>query len=300
MSEVIKKVGINKSENRAVAVSDEPKTKPSIGIAFGGGGIRGFAHMAILEKFKEYGIQADMVSGTSIGSGVAAMYAAGRYGEEASRELLNLDIMKMFAMGSRGGFISGKKYAKTIVDFIGVKRFEDLPIPVKIISVDLVRWQKVIFSKGSLQTAIQASSALPGAFSPISYGDKLLVDGGIIDNCPADILRRAGMDIVIAIDLDYLNYDRPKNVVEVVQRAIDIAVSNNRRAQNADIVIKPFEKYVAALAINKAEVCYNCGKECIERDMPRVLEVLCRWYEEHNLPCPEEWKAGAAQEQIAE
>lgn len=296
MSDAIKKVGIKKVENAAVA-GDEPKTRPTIGIAFGGGGIRGFAHMAILEKFKEYGIKADMVSGTSIGSGVAAMCAAGRYGEEASRQLLDLDIRKMFAMGSRGGFISGKKYAKTIVDFIGVKRFEDLPISVKIVSVDLVRWQKVIFSKGSLQTAIQASSALPGAFSPISYGDKLLVDGGIIDNCPADILRRAGADIVIAIDLDYLNYDRPKNVVEVVQRAIDIAVSNNRRPQNADIVIKPFEKYVAALAINKAEVCYTCGKECIERDMPQVLDTLCRWYEEHNLPCPEEWSADRAQEQ---
>lgn len=289
MSDAIKKVGIKKAENMAVA-GNEPQKRPTIGIAFGGGGIRGFAHMAILEKFKEYGIKADMVSGTSIGSGVAAMCAAGRYGEEASRQLLDLDIKKMFAMGSRGGFISGKKYAKSIVDFIGVKRFEDLPIPVKIISVDLVRWQKVIFSKGSLQTAIQASSALPGAFSPISYGDKLLVDGGIIDNCPADILRRAGMDIVIAIDLDYLNYDRPKNVVEVVQRAIDIAVSNNRRPQNADIVIKPFEKYVAALAINKADVCYACGKECIERDMPQVLETLRRWYEEHNLPCPEEWQ----------
>lgn len=299
MSDTVKKLGIKKVESKA-APNEAAKTKPVIGIAFGGGGIRGFAHMAILEKFKEYGIKADMVSGTSIGSGVAAMCAAGRYGEEASRELLDVDIIKMFAVGSRGGFISGKKYAKTIVDFIGVKRFEDLPIPVKIISVDLVRWQKVIFSKGSLQTAIQASSALPGAFSPISYGDKLLVDGGIIDNCPADILRRAGADIVIAIDLDYLNYDRPKNVVEVVQRAIDIAVSNNRRAQNADIVIKPFEKYVAALAINKAEVCYECGRECIERDMPLVLAALCRWYDEHNLDCPEQWRRDAAKEQLAE
>ncbi|MGI5824713.1 MAG: patatin-like phospholipase family protein [Bacillota bacterium] len=263
------------------------KKDPVIGIAFGGGGIRGFAHLAVMEKFKDYNIKADMVSGTSIGSGIAAMYAAGRYGKDVSDELFDVDMKKLFTLSGKGGFVSGARYAKTFVDKIGVKTFEELPIPVKIISTDLIHWQPYVHDSGSLALAIQASSALPGAFSPVTCGDLLLSDGGTVDNCPAGILREMGADIVIAIDLDYRSHTKPKNVVEIVQRAMDIMISNGRRAEQADVVIKPFDKYVAALALTKAELCYELGQTAIEEKMPEILAVLKQWYDEKNLPYPE-------------
>ena len=280
----------NKTVNASNKKTNPEKTDPVIGIAFGGGGIRGFAHLAILEKFKEYNIKPDMVSGTSIGSGIAVLCAAGCYGEDYTEKIFQTDFKSLFSIGSKGGFISGKKYAKAFVEMAGAKTFEELPIPVKIVATDLVHWDRVVFDKGPLMVAIQASSAVPGAFTPVKYGDKLLVDGCVVDNCPADILKQMGADIVIAIDLDYRVYDRPKNVKEVVQRSMDIMASNGRRAENADYIIKPFDSHVPSLALNKADFCYDCGKEVIEAKMPEILALLRAWYEERDLPCPLEYQ----------
>lgn len=263
------------------------KQHPTIGIAFGGGGIRGFAHLAIMEKFKEYHIQADMVSGTSIGSGIAAMYAAGRYGAEISQKVFDVDMKKLFSLGGKNGFVRGSKYARTFIELIGVETFEELPIPVRIVSTDLINWRPFIHQSGDLAIAIQASSALPAAFTPVEYGDLLLSDGGAVNNCPADVLRDMGADIVIAIDLDYRSYTRPKNMLEIAQRFMDITVSNGRRAEGADIVIKPFETYVAALALTKAELCYQQGETAIQQKMPEILALLRQWYADRALPYPD-------------
>ena len=192
--------------------------------------------------------------------------------------------------------VSGAKYARVFVDLIGKKTFEELPVPLKIVSTDLINWKPYIHDSGSLALAIQASSALPVAFSPVAHDGLLLSDGGTVDNCPDDVVRDMGADIVIAIDLDYREYSRPKNVVEIAQRFMDIMISNGRRAEQADVVIKPFEKYVAALALNKADVCYEAGKSAIEEKMPEVLRVIENWYEDRNLPCPARLQAVALQE----
>ncbi len=284
-----------KTENNEITAGGEQQ-HPKIGIAFGGGGIRGFAHLAVLEKFKEYGIEPDMVSGTSIGSGVGAMCAAGCYGREVSEKMLGMNMRRLFPIGGHGGVVSGAKYARVFVDLIGKKTFEELPVPLKIVSTDLINWKPYIHDSGSLALAIQASSALPVAFSPVEHDGLLLSDGGTVDNCPDDVVRDMGADIVIAIDLDYREYSRPKNVVEIAQRFMDIMISNGRRAEQADVVIKPFEKYVAALALNKADVCYEAGKSAIEEKMPEVLRVIENWYEDRNLPCPARLQAVALQE----
>ena len=284
-----------KTENNEITAGGEQQ-HPKIGIAFGGGGIRGFAHLAVLEKFKEYGIKPDMVSGTSIGSGVGAMCAAGCYGREVSEKMLGMNMRRLFPIGGHGGVVSGAKYARVFVDLIGKRTFEELPVPLKIVSTDLINWKPYIHDSGSLALAIQASSALPVAFSPVEHDGLLLSDGGTVDNCPDDVVREMGADIVIAIDLDYREYSRPKNVVEIAQRFMDIMISNGRRAEQADVVIKPFEKYVAALALNKADVCYEAGKSAIEEKMPEVLRVIENWYEDRNLPCPARLQAVALQE----
>ena len=279
---------LKKVENNLTVQTE--KTDPIIGIAFGGGGIRGLAHFAVMEKFKEVGLKAHMVSGTSIGSGIAAMYANGKYGKEISEKVLAMDFYKLFPLGGVSGKIglsNGEKYARTFVDLVGVETFEELPIPLRIISVDLIHWEKVIHDSGSLQLAIQASSALPGAFAPVEDGDRLLSDGGAVDNCPAEILREMGADIVIAIDLDYRDYSRPKNAIDVVKRFSEIVISNGRWAEKADVVVKPFEGYVAALALNKGEYCYELGQKAIEEKMPEILQTIEDWYDERGLVCPD-------------
>ena len=261
--------------------------KPKIGIAFGGGGIRGFAHLAIIEGLAAAGIKPDLVSGTSIGSGMAALMACGRTQPEVAEFALNTDIHKLFRLSGRGGILNGRKYAETFAGLVGIERVEEAPIPLVIVATDLISWRPYLFEKGELATAIQASSAVPGAFRPIEYEDKLLVDGGLVNNCPADILREMGADIVIAIDLDFHSHTKPKNIVEIAQRAMEITISQARRPINADYVIKPFERYISAAAVLKYRDCYEYGKKAIQQQLPEVQSIIRDYYEQRGL----DWQA---------
>jgi NTE family protein len=257
--------------------------KPKIGVAFSGGGIRGYAHLAIIEALAQSGIRPDLVSGTSIGSGMAALFACGRTDKEVVDFALNAEIPKLFRLSGGGGILNGRKYAETFAGLVGIENLEEAPVPIIIVATDLISWRPYLFEKGSLATAIQASSAVPGAFKPLQFEDKLLVDGGLVNNCPADILRERGADLVIAIDLDFRSHSTPKNVVEIAQRAMEIMISQGRRPLKADYVIKPFERYISAAAVPKYRDCYELGKQAIEKQLPEIKKLICDFYEKKSL-----------------
>jgi len=251
------------------------KSKPVIGIAFGGGGIRGFAHLAVMEKLAELGIKADMVAGTSIGSGMAALYACGKTGKEHVDYALNLQIAKLFKISNKRGILNGRKYAETVAEMAGITNIEECPIPLTIVATDLETWEPHIFQTGELAVAIQASSAVPWAFSPIELGDKLLVDGGLVNNCPADLLREQGAEIIIAIDLDHRGTTKPKNVFEIALRSMEIAMAQGRKPVEADFVIYPFhEKSINAAAVLKYKDCYELGKKAMERQTDELVATI--------------------------
>ena len=175
-----------------------------IGLALGGGGAKGFAHIGVLKALEEAGIRPHVVAGTSVGALVGAVYSAGRLQrlEERAAAISLTDIpMLLSPSWSFKGFFSGKNAIELLNDIIDIERIEDLPIPYAAVCSDLDRGVVVTLTSGPLKEAIRASISIPAVFTPVVRGDLLLVDGGLVDPVPVQAAKALGADVVIAIDL---------------------------------------------------------------------------------------------------
>lgn len=182
-----------------------------LGIALGGGGAKGYAHLGILKALKEAGLEFDIVTGTSIGAFIGAVYAGGglKKLEEISHGIKLKDLPRILAPAfSKHGLLSGNYIKKLLDRVINIENIEDLEIPFAAVCVDINKGEVVAFSSGSIQNAIRASIAIPGLFTPVIDGEKFLVDGGVLDPVPVEAARNLGADIVIAVDLisDYKTF----------------------------------------------------------------------------------------------
>jgi len=178
--------------------------KPKLGIALGGGGARGFSHLGVLKALRERRIEFDVVTGTSIGSLVGAVYSAGDLAglEEAAINISLTDIPKLLSPAwSTKGFFSGKNALEFLSDFIEIELIEEFPGRFAAVSSDMAKNEIFVFDKGSVRDAIRASIALPVVFTPVYMEDKVLVDGGLLEPVPVKLARELGADIVVAVDL---------------------------------------------------------------------------------------------------
>jgi len=237
----------------------ETKQGPTIGVAFGGGGLKGSAHIGVLQAFEENNIPIDYVAGTSIGSAIAALYASGY--DWRKMDILfnefNLDSL-LKVRPSRLGMVPATGYTELIRTCVKGKLIEEMDIPLKIIAVDLVNWNKIIFDKGDAASAVRASSAVPGVFTPVKMGKMLLTDGGVLDNCPTGVVRDMGADIVIGIDLFSPSHNEPKTFIDVIIRALDIS-SSVRDPLKADIILEPMCEHVGILDKRSIGLCRQMG-----------------------------------------
>ena len=214
--------------------------RPKIGLALGGGGAKGAAEVGVLKVLEEAGVQVDYIVGTSIGSIVGGLYAAGYSASELetmfqTQEWLSLltdrkaslnnepyttidGVTYIFGFpvmdrNSQGiGVMSGGKIEQLIDSMAsakGCKNFEGLKIPFCCVTADIRNAKEVILSKGMLSRALRASMSIPGIFKPVEYNGLLLVDGGMLNNLPVDVCRQMGADIVIAVDLQQ-NEQKPR------------------------------------------------------------------------------------------
>ena len=175
-----------------------------LGIALGGGGAKGFAHIGVLKALGQAGIEFDVVAGTSVGALVGAVYVAGKLPEleRISRRYGVKDLP--FLLGPtwpRKGLFSGNYIERLLNDIVRVENIEDLGKPFAAIAVDLNKAEVVTFTRGNLSRAVHASMSIPGLFKPVIDGDMILVDGGVLEPVPVNALRCLGADIVVAVDL---------------------------------------------------------------------------------------------------
>ena len=176
----------------------QEKKKYKIGLAFGGGGARGFAHLGALKAFEENGIEFDEVAGTSVGSIVASLYAFGLSSDEMlniAKKLKESDIRtsKIFFMPSNSSGIEN-----LIKSSIGDVHFEDMKKPLTVVAVDLKSAREIDITRGSVVKAVAGSCAVPGIFEPVDFGEYRLADGGLQNTIPADVLRRNGCKYVVS------------------------------------------------------------------------------------------------------
>jgi len=215
-------------------LSQAQEKKPKVALVLSGGGAKGIAHIPVLQKLDSLGIVPDLVIGTSMGSVIGGLYAAGYSGDEIQKltsqvewdEVLGGSIsLRDVGVEEKSEFqrylvnldiIDGKPKVKPallkdqnlrellsslLYPVYKIQNFDDLPIPFRSVTTDLVNGKEVVISSGSLALALRASMSIPSVFEPVRYKGTLLVDGGILNNFPADIAKQLGADIIIGSDV---------------------------------------------------------------------------------------------------
>ncbi len=269
-------------------------------LALGAGGANGLAHVPVLEVIDEFGITPHRIAGSSIGSIIGALYAAGLSGVEIRRAIdrfvISGDESTLDEIRRRGslrwiefidielgrcGLLSSDGFIAFMYDTVGERRFEDLAIPLRVVAADLWRREQVVLEAGPLLPAIKASMALPGVFEPEIIDDRVLVDGGIVNPVPFDVLGE-DCQLVIAVDVAGIRSgpdDRPPgyfdtlfNAVKVMQRAI---LDGKLRDGRPDIVLAPGITDVRALEFYKAEDIFRqsgAAADELRAELQRLIE----------------------------
>ena len=184
--------------------------KQDVALVLSSGGPRGWAYIGAIEELESRGYNITSVAGTSIGSLIGGIYAAGRL-EDLKEWLFSLDAWKVFTLMdlsiSKNHLVKGDKVIQAIREVVPDINIEDMPIPYRAIAADLYTGEEVIFDRGNLFDAIRASISIPSLFRPVKYGFRTLVDGGIVNTLPIDRVVRNGHDIVVAFDVNDIDVD---------------------------------------------------------------------------------------------
>jgi NTE family protein len=256
-------------------------TRPRIGVALGGGSARGLAHVGVLRWLEEHRIPIDRVAGTSMGGLIGASYATGMTPDEIEAMLADIDWSAMFedsdfqfqtvrrkrdsrtypshlefglknGLSSQSSLNSGQQvellFRRVTAPYSGIGTFDELPTPFRSVAFDLPTSQRVVLGSGSLAQALRATMSLPSVFPPVAVGDKLLVDGGAIDNVPADVVRDMGAERVIAVNVGDIREQRPisTSLLGMAGSTLDAMMRANtlRGMAAAEIVINvPLTEY---------------------------------------------------------
>lgn len=217
--------------------------KKKIGLALGGGAALGGVHIGVLRALKKLEIKIDYISGTSVGALAACLHAFGVDCDEVEHIALETSWSDFSDLSlSKYGFMSNDKMKKLLKVNIGEPLIEDASIPLSIVATDISAGEKVVFRKGDAATAVMASSCIPGIFKPVNIGDRLLVDGGIVENVPVSPLLEHKPDAIIAVDLNSNGgYREPGNIFDVLLNSFHLTLDAISRIQTnkADIVIRP-------------------------------------------------------------
>jgi NTE family protein len=283
--------------------------RPRIGLALGGGSARGIAHIGVLKWFDEHRIPVDIVAGTSMGGLVAGAFASGMSPEELAGLMRTTDWDTMFMatspfesktfrrkedaraypaqihFGLKGGLklpsgLNAGQQVQMLLDRISLPcydlvSFDDLPTRFRAVAADLRRSEMVVFDRGRLATALRATMAIPGVFTPVADGDRLLVDGGTINNIPADVVRQAQADVVIAVNVapDYDESELATDLFAVLASALDTMITaNTRRAlETADLVIDPDLKGFYSLDWRKSDELIDRGYKAAHAAKDQLL-----------------------------
>jgi len=175
-----------------------------IGLALGGGAARGFAHVGVIQVLEEAGLHPQLVTGTSAGSLVAALYASGKSSHELRRVAETMEEAEitdwMMPILNRGA-LRGEALARYVNAQVGGKSIEQMKIPLGIVATDLRTGEAVTFRRGNTGSAVRASSAVPAVFQPVRIGEREYVDGGLVAPVPVKQAREMGANFVIAVDI---------------------------------------------------------------------------------------------------
>lgn len=279
----------------------ESDSRPKIGVALGGGGARGMAHVGVLRSLESAGIPIDMIAGTSIGSFVGALYSTGAPIDDIEKLALqtnwsNLIELKM----SRIGFFSTRRLERFINFHLSFLQrdilrlpsrraaeeylesdlqdlhFSDLKIPFACLAADLYSGSLIVFDSGPVAQAVRASCSIPGLFEPITLDDRVLVDGGVLLNLPVTLCKSLGADYVVAVDLESDTSGGITGLIDVLAQIIKIQGNSitARERKLADHLIEPAVGRIKTTDLNRAAEAVREGEIAGARQANAIKDAI--------------------------
>ncbi|MCA0175962.1 MAG: patatin-like phospholipase family protein [Proteobacteria bacterium] len=257
-----------------------PAARPRVALVLGGGGLRGYAHIGVLQALEAAGIQPDLIVGTSIGAIIGAAYASGRTPEQLWQQANTLRVRSLADVTLSGpGFVKGEALARWADGLVGGQVIERFAVRFAAVATDIDRTRPYVITQGDAGQALRASAAIPGVFLPVQADGLTLVDGGVTALVPVHAARALGADVVIAVDI-YCHGPRYPSSSSVsmwlrVSQAQSCLLSGPEAA-SADVLIAPA---IAPAGVDDAEgreTARRLGYEAAIAQLPALRAVLGR------------------------
>jgi len=255
-----------------------------IGLALGSGSARGLAHVGIIMALEAYNIPIDIISGTSIGSVIGGLYASGATVRQLEEVALSIKKSKTLFMIDpvfpHSGLISGDRIEKMLNQFtIEDKTFDDLKIPFAAVATDIESGAEVILNQGKVIDAVRASISIPGIFTPVKYQDYYLVDGGVVDPIPVDVVKMMGADIIIAVSLAKISpynavlmIDKETGLLKEVENLEDLRINKKESPKFKDT--KDTEEITPLADEEKSRLKRKIEQLKLKFESPNLLEII--------------------------
>ncbi|MDD2720862.1 MAG: patatin-like phospholipase family protein [Gallionella sp.] len=251
---------------------------PKIALALGGGGARGFAHVGVIKALEAQGIVPDMVVGTSVGSAIGALYAAGYTGFQLQAMSIPMKEERVidWSWPNRGLF-TGKPLQEFINRAVKNAPLEKLRRPFAAVATDLATGEEIVFRSGNTGIAVSASCAVPGIFQPVVISGRSYVDGGLVKPVPVSEARAMGADFVIAVNISNPpQNNKTESTVEVLLQTFDIMSQTINRYElaNADVVVRPVIREIAQDSLDDRHLAILEGEKAVAAIMPELKAKL--------------------------
>jgi NTE family protein len=257
------------------------QAKPvKIGIALGGGAAKGFAHIGVIKMLEANGLAPVVVSGTSAGSVVGALYASGMDAFQMQEKAVALDQtsirdVRLFS----GGLVQGLKLQDYVNQQVAGKTLEKLGKPFAAVATRLEDGERTVFVRGNTGQAVRASSSIPGVFEPVTIGNSHYVDGGVVSPVPVDAARQLGAEFVIAVDIsNKADGKTPGDLLGTVNRSITIMGQRLGEAElkRADIVIRPKVLDIGSADFSQRNAAILEGERAAIAALPQIRAALAK------------------------
>ncbi len=266
----------------------------SFGMALGGGGARGYAHIGVMRVLQREGFRPSVMAGTSMGSLVGAFFAAGLEADQVQEIITQASFWKLLDLNPFKDMLSFGELVRLMEGHVP-PTFEELPISFSVTASDLITGTEVYFREGDLFEAIRASIAYPGAINPIWVGSRLLSDGGILNQIPVDAVRFLGAERVIAVDVTPLQtldetphkkswWDQvfrrgiEVNPLQAVYRAVEIMQIRLSEVKLAvsrpDIILRPKLEGIGLFSFQQVEQAIKDGEAATEASLEQIRALL--------------------------
>ncbi len=283
-------------QGRDVTVPADP---PSFGLALGGGGARGLAHVVMLEALDELGLKPKVIAGTSIGAVIGAAYASGMSAREIRAQMLELltlrfDLVRdLFEARARNlprasrlfspinAFLSSEALLEIVFPSRVARDFSELKIPLRIIATDFYALEAVVFTQGPLRKAVAASMALPAIFEPVLVGTRALIDGGLTNPLPFDLVRE-GCDFTVAVDVSGAPVPAPNRDHPTASEALFAAsfifertiIREKLKSQQPDILIQAGTHHFQLLDMLKVDEILAAAEPAKEEFKTKLRRLM--------------------------